>query len=210
MNKGENIGGEARKRAPRMSIEKRRAMIVKAALPLLIEIGPTVTTLQIARAAGISEPAIYRAFADKNEVLTACMEEAMNPNHIVTELEAIETEGKIDERLTAIFEALRANSERTMAVMHTVRMAMPQKSNDQRSLSEQEKVKLIERRKTSFLKVHGAVCKILKPDENNLRLTVEDIATLILTIGMTPGRGIGPAMVTSDKLVDLILHGIMK
>ena len=54
-------------------------MVVRAAIPLLVEIGPSVTTLQIARAAGISEPTIFRAFADKSEVLAACLAEVTDP-----------------------------------------------------------------------------------------------------------------------------------
>ena len=49
-----------------MSVEDRRAAIVEAALPLLIEHGANVTTSQIAAAAGIAEGTVFRAFGDKN------------------------------------------------------------------------------------------------------------------------------------------------
>ena len=51
-------------------------MIVAAALPLVAEYGAAVTTSQIARAAGIGEATIFRAFKDKDEVLDACVAEA--------------------------------------------------------------------------------------------------------------------------------------
>src|SRR3954470_23568481 len=98
----------ARRRAPRQGIDERRAMIVRAAIPLLVEIGPSVTTLQIARAAGISEPTIFRAFADKNELLAACLTEITDSRHGVDELAAIDPALPLPERLVALIEAVRA------------------------------------------------------------------------------------------------------
>ena len=96
---------KSRKRAPRMSGEQRKDMIVQATLPLLEKYGSKVTTFQIAEAAGISEPAIYRAFADKNEVIKACLEEATNPEQVIQELLAIK-EQEVDKCLLAIMETL--------------------------------------------------------------------------------------------------------
>lgn len=58
-----------------MAPGSRREMIVRAALPLVIEHGSAVTTRQIARAAGIGEGTIFRVFADKDELLEACVSE---------------------------------------------------------------------------------------------------------------------------------------
>jgi len=195
-----------------MSIERRRAMIVQAALPLLVEIGPNVTTLQIARAAGISEPAIYRAFADKKEVLTACLEEAMNPEHVINELEAIDSEDEIAERLSAIIEVIRAQGERTVAVLYAIRMAHSSKQRDHKSLPNEKWNRLKESRTSAYSRIHGAVCRVLETNEKDLRIPVMDAATLILAIVMSirsSGWDVGHASVTTDKLVDLILHGIM-
>ncbi|MCW3844297.1 TetR/AcrR family transcriptional regulator, partial [Micromonospora yasonensis] len=58
-----------RRRAPGMSPDQRRAMIVRAALPLLATYGAGLTTAQVARAAGIGEATVFRAFADKDALL---------------------------------------------------------------------------------------------------------------------------------------------
>lgn len=60
-----------------MSPDERREMIVAAALPLLVEHGAVVSTAQIAKAAGIGEATIFRSFADKNELLDACVAAAL-------------------------------------------------------------------------------------------------------------------------------------
>jgi AcrR family transcriptional regulator len=53
-------------------------MIVQATLPLVLENGDMVTTRQIADAAGIAEGTIFRAFADKDELLAAVIDAALD------------------------------------------------------------------------------------------------------------------------------------
>jgi AcrR family transcriptional regulator len=64
-------------------------MIVAATLPLLIEHGDRVTTKQIAEAAGIAEGTIFRAFGDKDEVIGAVVEAALDPAPLEAALLAI-------------------------------------------------------------------------------------------------------------------------
>jgi AcrR family transcriptional regulator len=67
------------KRASALPVDERRSMIVAATLPLLLEHGDRVTSRQIAEAAGIAEGTIFRAFADKDEVIAAAVEAALDP-----------------------------------------------------------------------------------------------------------------------------------
>ena len=61
-----------------MPAAERRAAIIDAVLPLLIECGSGVTTRQIARAAGVSEGTIFNVFADKHELLAAALQVAID------------------------------------------------------------------------------------------------------------------------------------
>jgi AcrR family transcriptional regulator len=61
-----------------MPAVERRAAIIDAVLPLLIEHGAGVTTRQIANAAGVSEGTIFNVFADKHELLAAALEVAID------------------------------------------------------------------------------------------------------------------------------------
>jgi AcrR family transcriptional regulator len=67
------------KRATALPPDERRSMIVAATLPLLLEHGDRVTSRQIAEAAGIAEGTIFRAFADKDEIISAVIEAALDP-----------------------------------------------------------------------------------------------------------------------------------
>jgi AcrR family transcriptional regulator len=186
-------------------------MVVQAAIPLLVEIGPSVTTLQIARAAGISEPTIFRAFADKNEVLAACLAEVTDPRHVVAELAAIGADLPLRERLTAVVEVIRAQAERTGAVVNAVSLAGTRPRSHE-SLPDEERSRLSDSRTTSYTRLHAAIAAVLEPDATTLRLPVADVATLVTAIVMALGRGggwdTGIASVTTDGLVDLILHGV--
>jgi AcrR family transcriptional regulator len=61
----------------RMPAAERRAAILDAALMVFAERSYAgATTAQIARQAGVSEPILYRHFASKRDLYTACLDEA--------------------------------------------------------------------------------------------------------------------------------------
>lgn len=92
-------------------------MIVAAALPLVAEYGAAVTTSRIARAAGIGEGTIFRAFKDKDELLDACVAEAVGTDHVLRELASISLDEPLAARLAEAAEALRAHMERMGTVV---------------------------------------------------------------------------------------------
>jgi AcrR family transcriptional regulator len=77
------------RRATALPPDERRSMIVAATLPLLLEHGDRVTSKQIAEAAGIAEGTVFRAFADKDELIGAVIESAIDPQPLERALAAI-------------------------------------------------------------------------------------------------------------------------
>jgi AcrR family transcriptional regulator len=89
------------RRAAALPPEERRSMIVAATLPLLLEHGDRVTSRQIAEAAGIAEGTIFRVFADKDEIILAVVEAALDPAPLETALDDVPEELEFEERLIA-------------------------------------------------------------------------------------------------------------
>jgi len=97
----------ASRRASPVPPEERRTSIAVAALDLLLEHGATVTTRQIADAANISEGTIFRVFADKDAVIRAAVDLALDPAPTERALAEIEQSLAFDQQLALAVEIIR-------------------------------------------------------------------------------------------------------
>ncbi|MEP7112911.1 MAG: TetR/AcrR family transcriptional regulator [Ilumatobacteraceae bacterium] len=100
-------------RAAPLPPSERRAAIIAATLPLLLAHGPTVTTRQIAEAAGIAEGTIFRAFPDIESLFQATVDAAYDPAQVGKELAAIAGGAPFERRLV---EAVRILQHRLTSV----------------------------------------------------------------------------------------------
>ncbi|MDN0195396.1 TetR/AcrR family transcriptional regulator [Streptomyces sp. S.PNR 29] len=195
-----------RRRAPGMSPEQRRAMIVAAALPLVAEHGAAVTTARIARAAGIGEATIFRVFADKDELLDACVAEALSPGHVLRELGSIDLELPLPERLTEAAEAMRAHLERIGAVVGALYASGRRRGRPGGEQPAQDD------REASARALREAVAELLEPDRDALRLPLEKVAAIFIGTLFAQMRGgaLGGDGPTPADLADVLLHGVLK
>lgn len=189
-----------RRRAPGMSPEQRREMIVQTAIPLIAEYGAAVTTAKIARAAGIGEGTIFRVFADKDELLQACVAEALSPEHAIRELDAIDLSQPLPDRLAEAAEALQAHMSRMGAIMGSL---------GHRGGKHPGTVRGGAGREESTARIRAALAELLEPERAALRRPPEQIAALFFGLLFTQPRTEDEPDLTPRELVDVFLHGAL-
>ncbi|KUL23927.1 TetR/AcrR family transcriptional regulator [Actinoplanes awajinensis] len=187
--------------------EQVRQTVVQAAIPLMEDLH-TLTTAQIAQAAGVSEADLLTAFADTEAVMQACLFALMdavsaiaNPAEEIRKLHAIRTDQPLAARLVEVIDVLDAYYRRLRtdldALPHTTRPATGAE-NDLRPFS-------------TLPEIRQAVARVLQPDEPDLRLPSPVLAEAF--VGMIFG-GIRPATpnrppLPADQAVHLFLHGAL-
>ncbi len=90
-----------------MPPEERRAAIIAAVLPLLIEHGASVTTRQLATAAGVSEGTIFNVFADKDELLVAALDSAIDQAPFELAIDDLDPADPFERRLVRATELIQ-------------------------------------------------------------------------------------------------------
>ena len=105
------------RRASPLPVEDRRAMIIDAVIPLLIEHGRGVTSRQIAECAGIAEGTIFRAFGDKESLVQAAIEKYLDPEEFKAGLEAIDAGLPLEVKIRRIIELMQGRFRYVMGFM---------------------------------------------------------------------------------------------
>ena len=103
----------------------RRRAIVDAVLPLLERHGTTVTTRQIAEAAGIAEGTVFRAFEDKCSLFAAVAEAAARPPGWREELaRVVSAHDDLRGKVLVTAEGMATRMRQVMLAMMALRGAM--------------------------------------------------------------------------------------
>jgi AcrR family transcriptional regulator len=187
-----------------MSPEQRRQMIVQAALPLVAEHGSSVTTTQVARAAGIGEATIFRAFADKESLLATVVVEALRPDHVVREIASIPLDRPLADRLVEAADAVRAHLDRMGAVLGALQ-ASGHRAGTRPGPPATD-------RRGAVASVRDALAELFEPDRESLRLPPGRLAEVFVGLLLARGRTFGDdqADMSTRELVELILHGALR
>lgn len=191
-------------------------MIVAAALPLVAEYGAAVTTSQIARAAGIGEATIFRAFKDKDEVLDACVAEAVGTDHVLRELASISLDEPLADRLAEAAEALRAHMERMGTVVGALHASGHRRGRGPGTGpvagTRDGEDPPPDGRAQSVTALRNAVIELLEPDRTAFRLSPEKVAAAFLGLLFTRLQTPAPdadAPLTPEELIAVLLHGTL-
>ncbi|MGE5181654.1 MAG: TetR/AcrR family transcriptional regulator [Acidobacteriota bacterium] len=112
-------------RAAPLSPEARRASIIAATLPLLRIHGRSVTTSQIAMAAGVAEGTLFRVFPDKDALIEAAVTSAFDPAPAETELARIDPALPLRDKLIEAIEIMQHRVSQIWQLISMLQLPAP-------------------------------------------------------------------------------------
>jgi AcrR family transcriptional regulator len=199
------------------SPEQLRQIIVRAAIPLIGEYN-TLTTAQIARAAGIEDADLVALFPDKDAVIQACMETvtahlsaAMDPTDEIRKLDAIREEQPLTARLVEVLSIVDAYYRRVRTDLGAFEQAMATGTGTTDTPATQSSGRMDLRFITRVPELRQAVERLLEPDRQSLRLPVEALAETFLSMAHVGSRTANEerSPLPAEQVVDLFLHGAL-
>jgi AcrR family transcriptional regulator len=190
-----------------MSSEDRRNAIVRSVLPLLAEHGATITTRQIAHAAGIAEGTVFRVFTDKDELLRTCVEEAFRTDDVCTQVREVSPDDDIAIRLTQAGELFEDHFARFTELMRTLATTGYEFRKPHGGTGKPTD-------RPRFMEdLANAIADILLPDQQRLRIPVHDLARrylgLLVSLRFTPDDQ-QDRKADLAQCTDLLLHGALR
>lgn len=190
-----------------MSVEQRRDAIAQATLPLLVEHGANVTTSQIAKAAGIAEGTVFRAFRDKQELIGYCLAIALRVEPELERIAAIDPGLPLAERLVQALETVADYQTRLWSVLVPLRETRFRPHHD----DEDKAAKQGEDKgpQAQMRRLATAMAALIEPDADSLRVPPDRAALLLLGLMFSDriSHQFGEPAAPPAQLVELFLHG---
>ncbi|HET6167231.1 MAG TPA: TetR/AcrR family transcriptional regulator [Marmoricola sp.] len=187
-----------RERARPLPADERRAALLAAARPLVLEHGRATTTKLIAEAAGVAEGTIFRIFSTKDELFDAVIDLEFDPEPFIAALGRIDLDQPLETRLVEAVSMLQRRFVRIFRLLIALGVRRPP-----------DRLGTPELRKR-FAK-EGLV-RLVEPDADRFRIPPEEVVQLLrlLTFSGSHPHISDQRMLTAEQIVDVVLHGTLR
>lgn len=181
-----------------MTPEDRRQTLVDATIPLLHEHGRSVTTKQIADAAGVAEGTIFRVFDSKDDLVTAAVEQAMDMEPFLADLEAIDLDQDLRGRLTDLCARLQDRFRSIFLLMSAMGMVSPPTAH--RHMEDGRR------------RAQKVMVAVVDKDADQLTCTPVELVHMLrmLTFSGTHPHISDGHILTPEQIVGTLLDGVLK
>lgn len=187
-------------RAAPLRPDERRAAILQAVVPLVVERGPAVTTRELACAAGVAEGTLFRVFESKDDLVVAAARTVFAEDGHLDRLSAIDAAAPLEPKLVEIVTIWQEVVRRFLKVYLAFAAAgrkdalgAPGSEIDPDVAAEADRI----------------TAGLLAPDADRLRMPVPEVIKILGSLvlmsvhPMTRGLPLDPT-----QIVDLLLHGV--
>lgn len=170
-----------------------------ATLPLLVQHGRSVTTRQIAEAAGVAEGTIFRVFASKEELVQEALNQAFDPAQFLADLRGISLEQPLRDRLVRFTGLVQVRLTKVFALLAAMGLVGPP-----------------EHGRTHANQIRGemelAMIRLVEPDAASLKVPPRELMHLLrlLTFSGSHPHISDDRPLTPEQIVDTILYGATK
>jgi AcrR family transcriptional regulator len=182
-----------RTRARPMSPEERRTAILDAAIPLLRAKGREVSTKQLAEAAGVAEGTLFRAFGDKDAIISAAIDRYFDPEPFRAALRGIDPDQPTVDRIRQVLQLLSTRFTGVIGFMSAFRGhgGPPPR----RETGEQEWIDILS--------------QLFRPEELGIPVDTLGNYLRLLAFGAAMPPITSAHAFTLDELLELVTHGVL-
>lgn len=217
---------EHRKRAPSMSGDERRAAILRAVGPHVVNAQMKLSTRELAQYAGVAEGTLFRVFKDKQDLLQQAfhseLERMLEDDAWEKRLAKVRSSTDVQDRVEACLTVLLELFNDWSAIIITMRQTMltqRHQRRDEASLHEQQsehatnRTSMVQLYERLMLRVNQELQHQLQPVANQLSVPVEQAAAFIhmmitaQSLAILHHQNTG---LTIHQLACTIVHGIAR
>lgn len=183
----------SRDRARPLAPEERRAAILDAVMPLLREHGRDASTRQLAEAAGIAEGTLFRAFGDKESIISAAIDRIRDPEPLRNALRGIDPDEPTEAKVRQVLGLLRERFGQVVQFMTALRLQGPPPRHPQPEDAE-------------WLTVFA---QLFRPDELTIPPAAFEHYLRLLAFGSAIPVFSSAHPFDTDQLADIVLRGVL-